>query len=311
MKNFDTILSGFENKYNHKDILGRIITVNDYVSFRDDKRLNIGIVSKINPKSVTVLCYKNKWNNEKTFGQFTKFPEEVIIINDIISEELKIQLSSGNESLKAERKNRIYTKPILCAYHNIKTNECGFIKFLYSYKTKTKSSWAEFLKNINNDSNVNLFVYTKNKTFENLFTSQLSDINLNTRSLDDYLYNVYLPVVKNENLTTKNYTIINNTLFGSLRNSTSTLKVSEETAFENLLIWYDQTLFNENNKYCFWNKIEIINEKTNQICTIPTTFALDEHEYSYTNSNLIPAWNKFINDNNLDKKSYCKLELYK
>lgn len=309
MKNFDTILSGFENKYNHKDILDRIINVNDYVSFREDKHLNIGIVSKINPKSVTILCYKDKWNNEKTFGQFTKFPEEVIIINDIISEELKLQLSSGNESLKEARKNRIYTKPILCTYHNIKTNECGFIKFLYSYKTKTKSSWDKFIKNINNDSNVNLFVYTKYKTFENLSTSQLSDINLNTSNLNDNLYNVYLPVVKNENLTTKNYTIINNTYQGYSWNGQSKLTVTAETAYENLLIWWDQTLFNENNNYCLWHKLQIINEKANQICVIPTVYVLDEHKYSNSNNPLIPAWNKFINDNNLDKESYCKLEL--
>lgn len=56
----------------HKDKLGRVILVGDFVAFPQSNSLYVGKVTKINPKMVKVL----KLPNSKT--DYNKYPSDVV-----------------------------------------------------------------------------------------------------------------------------------------------------------------------------------------------------------------------------------------
>ncbi len=58
----------------HKDILGRVIEVNDVVAMASHNNLVIGIVEKLNPKMVKVKRPSSTWTQNK-------YPQDLIKID--------------------------------------------------------------------------------------------------------------------------------------------------------------------------------------------------------------------------------------
>lgn len=55
----------------HKDKLGRLINLGDFVAFPDRNSLEVGIVKKLNPKMIGIGRIKSKWTQNK-------YPEDII-----------------------------------------------------------------------------------------------------------------------------------------------------------------------------------------------------------------------------------------
>jgi hypothetical protein len=55
----------------HKDKLGRLITVGDFVAFPDRNSLEVGVVKKLNPKMIGVGRIKSQWTQNK-------YPQDLI-----------------------------------------------------------------------------------------------------------------------------------------------------------------------------------------------------------------------------------------
>lgn len=55
----------------HKDKLGRVIGLGDFVAFPDRNSLEVGIVKKLNPKMVGIGRLKSKWTQNK-------YPQDII-----------------------------------------------------------------------------------------------------------------------------------------------------------------------------------------------------------------------------------------
>ena len=49
----------------HKDKLGRILKVGDFVAFPDRNSLEVGVIKKLNPKMIGVGRIKSKWSQNK------------------------------------------------------------------------------------------------------------------------------------------------------------------------------------------------------------------------------------------------------
>lgn len=58
----------------HKDILGRVISVGDVVAMADHNNLSIAIVDKLNPKMIKVKRVNSTWKQNK-------YPQDLIIIS--------------------------------------------------------------------------------------------------------------------------------------------------------------------------------------------------------------------------------------
>ena len=56
---------------NHKDKLGRLIMVGDFVVFPDRNSLEVGVVKKLNPKMIGVGRIKSKYSQNK-------YPEDIV-----------------------------------------------------------------------------------------------------------------------------------------------------------------------------------------------------------------------------------------
>ncbi len=56
----------------HKDKLGRVINVGDFVAFPQSNMLYVGKITKINPKMVKVLSLP------KARSDYNKYPEDVV-----------------------------------------------------------------------------------------------------------------------------------------------------------------------------------------------------------------------------------------
>jgi hypothetical protein len=55
----------------HKDKLGRLIKVGDFVAFPDRNSLEVGVVKKLNPKMIGVGRIKTKWSQNK-------YPQDIV-----------------------------------------------------------------------------------------------------------------------------------------------------------------------------------------------------------------------------------------
>lgn len=55
----------------HTDLLGRNISLGDYVAFPDSNTLKIGVVDKINPKMLRLIPRGRKWT-------VNKYPHDVV-----------------------------------------------------------------------------------------------------------------------------------------------------------------------------------------------------------------------------------------
>jgi hypothetical protein len=66
------------NIIEHRDRLGRLIKIGDFVAAADNNRLSVGIVNKLNPKMVQ---YKTV-NKEKYWHgrRVNKYPDDVVVI---------------------------------------------------------------------------------------------------------------------------------------------------------------------------------------------------------------------------------------
>lgn len=58
----------------HRDILGKIIMVNDFVAFPQSNGLLVGKVTKINAKMIRILRLSSKWRN----GFVNKYPQDCV-----------------------------------------------------------------------------------------------------------------------------------------------------------------------------------------------------------------------------------------
>jgi hypothetical protein len=57
----------------HRDKLGRLLKVGDFVAFPDSNSLEVGMVKKLNPKMVGVSRIKSKWTQNK-------YPEDIVCL---------------------------------------------------------------------------------------------------------------------------------------------------------------------------------------------------------------------------------------
>lgn len=55
----------------HKDKLGRILNIGDFVAFPAHNSLEVGIIKKLNPKMIGIGRLKSKWTQNK-------YPEDLI-----------------------------------------------------------------------------------------------------------------------------------------------------------------------------------------------------------------------------------------
>jgi hypothetical protein len=55
----------------HKDKLGRLLKVGDFVAFPDRNSLEVGVVKKLNPKMIGVGRIKSKYSQNK-------YPEDIV-----------------------------------------------------------------------------------------------------------------------------------------------------------------------------------------------------------------------------------------
>lgn len=58
----------------HKDKLGRLLKVGDFVAFPDRNSLEVGIVKKLNPKMIGIGHLKSKWSQNK-------YPQDTVLLN--------------------------------------------------------------------------------------------------------------------------------------------------------------------------------------------------------------------------------------
>lgn len=63
---------------NHKDKLGRVIALEDFVCYPDGNSLEIGKVVKINPKMIKVSRIPDK--HRKWGGEKNKYPIDTVLI---------------------------------------------------------------------------------------------------------------------------------------------------------------------------------------------------------------------------------------
>lgn len=70
MENFKTI--------EHRDQLGRLIKIGDFVAASDNNRLSVGIVNKLNPKMIQykTVSKEKYWNGRRV----NKYPDDIVII---------------------------------------------------------------------------------------------------------------------------------------------------------------------------------------------------------------------------------------
>ena len=61
----------------HRDRLGQIIKIGDFVVAADNNRLSVGVVNKINPKMIqyTAISDNRYWNDRK----INKYPDDVVV----------------------------------------------------------------------------------------------------------------------------------------------------------------------------------------------------------------------------------------
>jgi hypothetical protein len=57
----------------HKDKLGRLLKIGDFVAFPDRNSLAVGVVKKLNPKMIGVGRIKSKYSQNK-------YPEDIVRI---------------------------------------------------------------------------------------------------------------------------------------------------------------------------------------------------------------------------------------
>ena len=62
----------------HRDRLGRLIKLGDFIAAADNNRLSVGIVSKLNPKMVQykTVSKEKYWHGRRV----NKYPDDVVII---------------------------------------------------------------------------------------------------------------------------------------------------------------------------------------------------------------------------------------
>jgi hypothetical protein len=62
----------------HRDRLGRVIKVGDFVAAADNNRLSVGTVCKLNPKMVQYKTIHNEkyWSDRRV----NKYPNDVIVV---------------------------------------------------------------------------------------------------------------------------------------------------------------------------------------------------------------------------------------
>lgn len=57
----------------HKDKLGRLIKLGDFVAYPDRNSLAVGIIKKLNPKMVGIGRLKSKWSQNK-------YPQDIVLL---------------------------------------------------------------------------------------------------------------------------------------------------------------------------------------------------------------------------------------
>lgn len=301
MKNFDSILDVITTKYDHKDILGTHISKNDFVSFRGKSALTVGIVININSKKISI-GYLNNGFKKVNFETTCKYPEEIIIINEILPDTMKTDLINACENHFNIKKNTPINKSITCAYHNINTDECGFMFLQYSYLNNSNKAFKECISKLNIDSNLELFVLNKELEFEPIDFIKSKNIQLNN-SYNYEFTNICLPnVTEDLSQFIKNYS------------TSTTKKITPEYSKQHMICWLDKALTRESHVY-YGNLRNLMIERSEKI-----PGALDEKvQVAYhinlfdkkscwrPNNYLKPGWNKFIRDNGFDTK-YIKDE---
>lgn len=62
----------------HRDRLGRLIKIGDFVAAADNNRLSVGVVNKINPKMIqyTTVSKQKYWHGRKV----NKYPDDTVVI---------------------------------------------------------------------------------------------------------------------------------------------------------------------------------------------------------------------------------------
>jgi hypothetical protein len=62
----------------HRDRLGRLINVGDFVAAADNNRLSVGVVCKLNPKMVQykTIHTERYWSDRRV----NKYPDDVVIV---------------------------------------------------------------------------------------------------------------------------------------------------------------------------------------------------------------------------------------
>lgn len=62
----------------HKDRLGKVIKIGDFVAAANSSRLEVGTVSKLNPKMVQFRCISdNRWWHGR---KINKYPDDMVIV---------------------------------------------------------------------------------------------------------------------------------------------------------------------------------------------------------------------------------------
>jgi len=62
----------------HRDRLGKLIKIGDFIAAADNNRLSVGIVNKLNPKMVQykTVSKEKYWHGRRV----NKYPDDVVII---------------------------------------------------------------------------------------------------------------------------------------------------------------------------------------------------------------------------------------
>lgn len=62
----------------HRDRLGRLIKIGDFIAAADNNRLSVGIVNKLNPKMVQykTVSKEKYWHGRRV----NKYPDDVVIV---------------------------------------------------------------------------------------------------------------------------------------------------------------------------------------------------------------------------------------
>jgi hypothetical protein len=58
----------------HRDKLGRLLKIGDFVAFPDRNTLEFGVIKKLNPKMIGVGRLKSKWSQNK-------YPQDLVVLD--------------------------------------------------------------------------------------------------------------------------------------------------------------------------------------------------------------------------------------